>query len=261
MRAQILLCCMVVVLLAQAPLTNADVIRMKQAGLSDTIILKRISDGKNAFDTSANGLVSLKTAGLSDAVIRAMMGLPPTPDAPAPRQPMNSPEITSLKTHAWPVPESYGVFVESDRSLIPLPVWQGPLKPNKKRAVATASGAGFWAKTKNGAHLPGVRANVRADAGVRLAIRQSEARVPSLRLVVLDVAEGEREAVISGRVWSTTSHEENGVPFDLIRLDAELFRMVPRMPLKPGEYGVIDTSTYNQSTATVYAFGVDGSKQ
>lgn len=253
-----------VVLLGQAALTNQDVIRIKQAGLSDPLIVKKIGAGKNNFDLSANGLVELKNAGVSDTVIRAMMGLPPKQEPSAPvsapepeaRAVLESAELSSMKTHVWKTPENYGVFAESGDALIPLPIWQGPLKSNKKRALATASSVAFWAKTKNGAHLPGTQSKLRLDPGVRFAIKMSEARVPNLRLVTMDVADGAREAVVSGRVWSSHSNEENGVPFDLVRLDSELFRMVVREPLKPGEYGIIDLSTYNQSTATVYEFGV-----
>jgi hypothetical protein len=65
-------------------LTNQDVITMASLGLSDDLIIAKIrsvsgSDGLN-FDTSVDGLKSLKEAKVSDAVVKAMINpaLPPT---------------------------------------------------------------------------------------------------------------------------------------------------------------------------------------
>ena len=64
-------------------LTNQDVISMASLGLSDDVIIAKIrsvsgSDGLN-FDTSVDGLKSLKEAKVSDAVVKAMINpaLPP----------------------------------------------------------------------------------------------------------------------------------------------------------------------------------------
>jgi len=65
-------------------LTNQDVISMASLGLSDDVIIAKIrsvsgSDGLN-FDTSVDGLKSLKEAKVSDSVVKAMINpaLPPT---------------------------------------------------------------------------------------------------------------------------------------------------------------------------------------
>jgi hypothetical protein len=65
-------------------LTNQDVISMTSLGLSDDVIIAKLrsvsgSDGLN-FDTSVEGLKSLKDAKVSDAVVKAMINpaLPPT---------------------------------------------------------------------------------------------------------------------------------------------------------------------------------------
>lgn len=54
-------------------LTNEDVAAMTQAQLAETLIVEKIKDSKSAFDVSVKGLVNLKKAGVSDAVIAAMM--------------------------------------------------------------------------------------------------------------------------------------------------------------------------------------------
>lgn len=54
-------------------LDNAAVIRLARAGLSQEIILLKIEQCEARFDTSTDALVELKTAGVADAVIKAMM--------------------------------------------------------------------------------------------------------------------------------------------------------------------------------------------
>jgi hypothetical protein len=58
---------------APAAMTNQEVIRLAKAKLSDDVIISRIKKSKTKFDVSTNGLVALKQAGVSDAVISAMV--------------------------------------------------------------------------------------------------------------------------------------------------------------------------------------------
>ena len=55
------------------PLTNDDVISMKKAGIGDDVIILKISSGPTKFSTEPVDLVALKNAGVSDAVIAAML--------------------------------------------------------------------------------------------------------------------------------------------------------------------------------------------
>lgn len=53
-------------------LTNSDVVKMAKAKLGDGIIIDTIKTSACNFDTGVDGMVKLKTAGVSDAVIQAM---------------------------------------------------------------------------------------------------------------------------------------------------------------------------------------------
>ena len=59
-----------------APMTNRDVIRLAQAKVGDDIIIAKINQSKTGFDLSTDGIVQLKTAGVSEAVLKAMMNAP-----------------------------------------------------------------------------------------------------------------------------------------------------------------------------------------
>lgn len=79
----------------EAPLTNANVIKMTQAGLSSDTILVKVRSSQTAFATDADSLVALARAGVPDAVIRAMVDrqaqlsvAPDRSEATVPKQPL-----------------------------------------------------------------------------------------------------------------------------------------------------------------------------
>jgi hypothetical protein len=62
-------------LVGQGPLTNGDIVKMVQAGVGNAVVVKAIETAPaTAFDTSPDGLIALKTAGVPDAVLTAMIG-------------------------------------------------------------------------------------------------------------------------------------------------------------------------------------------
>jgi hypothetical protein len=75
---------------APAAMTNQDVIRLVKAKLADDAIIAKIKQSKTKFDTSVDGLIALKQAGVSDNLIAVMMnppapaGEPAKPAAPPP---------------------------------------------------------------------------------------------------------------------------------------------------------------------------------
>jgi hypothetical protein len=60
-------------------LTNADLINMVQAKVGDELIIAKIKSSPSNFDTSIDAILKLKAAGVSDAVIRAMVDAAPPP--------------------------------------------------------------------------------------------------------------------------------------------------------------------------------------
>jgi hypothetical protein len=54
-------------------LTEADILKLKSAGLSDELLIQKINSAPAGYDVSTDELLRLKQAGLSDPVIGAMM--------------------------------------------------------------------------------------------------------------------------------------------------------------------------------------------
>jgi len=77
-------------LIAQQSLNNDSVVKLVRAGLSDDLIVSTISASPGSYDTSADGLIALKTAGASDKVVSAVVTKSASP-APAPAVPSPAP--------------------------------------------------------------------------------------------------------------------------------------------------------------------------
>jgi uncharacterized protein DUF4410 len=59
---------------ASRAITNIDIINLARSGLSESIVIETIEQSSETnFDTTPDGLINLKTAGVSDAVISAMI--------------------------------------------------------------------------------------------------------------------------------------------------------------------------------------------
>lgn len=71
------LACIALFLIAAAvaaeTLDNAAIVRLTSAGLSTEIVLLKIEQSDGRFDVSTDALVELKSAGVADTVIKAMM--------------------------------------------------------------------------------------------------------------------------------------------------------------------------------------------
>lgn len=81
--------------LKQQPLTNDSVITLAKAGFDELFILQLIHNSRTNFDTSVQGLVVLKQAGVSEELIRMMAIPPPSP----PAAPAGTAAKPSVKKH------------------------------------------------------------------------------------------------------------------------------------------------------------------
>ena len=102
-------------LVAQQAFNNDSVIKLVKAGLSEDLIISTINGDAGNFDTSAEGLIALKTAGASDKEVAAIVvkASPTAQTAPSPilSQPVQaavaSPVIASSVAPPAPPPEPF----------------------------------------------------------------------------------------------------------------------------------------------------------
>jgi hypothetical protein len=108
--------------LGQQQLNNESVSKLAKAGLSDDLIISTVNAAPGAYDTSADGLINLKSAGLSDRVISAIVLKvsstpipPPPPMASMPAEQPGPHYVATLPvaSTASPAPGKPRVFLQS----------------------------------------------------------------------------------------------------------------------------------------------------
>jgi len=87
-------------LTAQQTMNNDDVIKLVKAGLSDDLIVSTISSQAGKYNTSPEGLIALKNAGVSDKIVSAIVTkgsapAPATASVPAANNPNDPAQIHS----------------------------------------------------------------------------------------------------------------------------------------------------------------------
>lgn len=83
--------------LKQQPLTNENVVTLAKAGFDELFILQLIRSSRTNFDTSVQGLVVLKQAGVSEELIRSMA----MPQSSPPAAPAATTPKTPAKKHGF----------------------------------------------------------------------------------------------------------------------------------------------------------------
>ena len=163
-------------------MNNADVIKMVNAGIETEIVLAAIKgDANRQYDTSADGLIALKTANVPAAVIAAM--LTPTTPAAAPA-PETAPAMAALKQ---------GCYFERDGKLSRANALAAPLIRKSGRAEIPFAGIGgvpFYAWWQ------GPKAELTLSPGQKIVISGWDVRPEVARLNVKD---GKRYATINKR--------------------------------------------------------------
>jgi hypothetical protein len=95
-------------------MTNRDVIRLVKAKIADDIIVAKIKQSKTKFDTSVEGLVALKEAGVSDGLISVIVNASDASSQPAPGGASASP--TAAKPGLLPASNGSKEVVATDES-------------------------------------------------------------------------------------------------------------------------------------------------
>ncbi len=246
-------------LLAAAPpalaqsFTNASVIALHKAGLGDSVIAAKIADQPCGYNVGTEALIELKHAGLSDALITAMVmrcsGAPATSPrpatSPAPAVPLPAatapapgiyladgatphPHLTLLRPAAQASTKLTGngsiLFPHMARLIVPQPAAQV--------ASTTARPVFYFYFTPEGRHVGGF-GEVNTEA----------AQSPAEFSLVHFRRDGGNRQVPIGRtepyVEITGIDPKNTLPFTVEDLGWGTFKVVAGQDLAPGEYGFV----------------------
>lgn len=223
--------------LAQDVLTNDDIVKLVKGGLPEAVIIQKIRTSERKFDTSADGLIALKGAGVPDKVIEAMVA-PAAGTAAAPAPPTDAPAIVHV--------------VGSD---------QKPLKGvlgNVEVSVHPFGGS------RQEVVLPDNRAQYRITGQDPVFLSAN----PDHQWVLVRLKPGKRDRNLpmskSSGWWNYGGHTfRHGVdPKYAINLVTEpgpdgSVRIKAAEPLKPGEYGFVAATRGQINLNEVFDFAID----
>jgi hypothetical protein len=266
-----------------AAMTNASVIRMVKAGLSQEIIATSIrGTADKKFDLSPDGLIALMEAGVPDEVILVMQGLEPPEVAVAadPKAlPAAAPAVAGAAdtrlaggaagegagpaiSAAVVVPGEVlaahepGIYAVVDDRLEPL-----------TQAVSTAGSVGAGSllasgftfglkKAKMKAEIRGARARIRIPAESVFYFYGSAFDPNTFVIAKVEPNKSQRKVVIGeGGLLGVRSglREKDQVAFEASRLQGGIYRV--SATLLPGEYVFIEATDIK--TAKLWDFGVN----
>ena len=229
-------------------MTNSDVVSLMAAGLSDDIIIAKIDSATALdFDTSTDGLKALKSAHVSNAVIRTMvvhqteLKDSPPPAAAATTNLSNNPEDTHPPgIYLYAVSASGHALTELNRATPKQYKSNGVLLSGltygikKAKMVGVLDGANAVVKTSDAS--PVFYLYITEDT---TTFGGSYLTPQAFSLVQLTPKDSTREIVESSdsiRGLKYGIDDQSRHSFDTTRIKAGVYKLTSAHPLAPGEY-------------------------
>ncbi len=240
---------------AQQALNNDSVIKLVKAGLSDDLIVSTINASPAAYDTSTNGLIALKTAGVSDKVVAAIVMKSNAPAA-APAAPAAG-DSAGLPAGI----DDEGVYYKDQSG-----AWTA-LMPE---IVNFKTGGVFKSIVTDGivkgdlnGHISGGHAKVRVTFPVVLAVFLPEGTdITEYQLLRLHENGHSREfrSVTGGVMHVSGGATRDAQDFQPQKIGHRLFQITLQPSLGKGEYGLLPPGAYGSSnlgsSGKIYSFTV-----
>ncbi len=281
---------------ASSAMTNRDVIRLVKAKISDDIIAAKIQQSKTKFDTSVDGLVALKAAGVSDALISVMVnagngssqpastgasalppghkpGSLPASNASKGVVPTNASRAASKSSpEPKPVvinqaPANYGMYIVSDGQLKPLGRIETKVQISKFRSLLKSVVPGPFVRQKVDINLPGAHSTSRYEAlrPTFYAYFPPSRDVSKFKLLQCKITgqNFDQRTLANASIMFSTEQNQDEVLVDIGPTSVrDLYRIFPREDLPSGEFGFVEGNTGSKSASNieildVYDFGID----
>ncbi len=269
----------------EAPLTNNDVVRLLRANFSDEIIESKIRSSKTRFDTSVDGLISLRAAGVSDRLLSIMINpsapavpsasarttsapraaAPPaslpsaTPESQPGSRPSNTPPAASTAPKAGITPtdpaqppQTFGIYLQENGDLKPLGHIQTKVLLSRFHTI-NKSPAPFL-REKVDITIPGAHSNNRYEMPRPgfYAYFPASRDVSKFRLLQAKITgqKLDQRTIANASMLFSTEQNQDEVPCDISPTGVkDLYRITPREDLPSGEFGFVEGNTNPKATA------------
>jgi hypothetical protein len=227
---------------AEKPLDNAEIVKLTKADLGDAVIIAKINGAASVkFATGTDDLVKLKEAGVSKAVIAAML------DRSSAAPPKAKPAAAASGGAAASVS-----LVASDGT-VPLKMVDGEVRTivapfvGMKRFITIAE---FAATVRTKDHKPSVTVATDKDPHkIYWLVKLDQDKKDMTRSMDVE------SPGMWGGVMSSAPDNDFMVKCDIIQEQPGVWKFTPVKDLKPGEYGIYLGK--GEQTADLYDFGID----
>ncbi len=235
------------------PLENQDVIRLTRAGLSEDLIIAKIKSSPTNFDTSTDGIMQLKQAGVKDRVLAIMLdgvGKPATTAVS-----VSNSDAASPKKY----PEELGAFVNQDGKWNALPTEKAEWKTGGGlKAMGRIAALGGTIGVDVDVYVTGPTSSLTATRKAEFLLYVAEGDVPTAyQLVKLTQKKDRREFKISKSGWFSVKNGPGkaAVPFEANKVSVRTYLI--KLELEPGEYCFFKAAgAQTGDSGLVYSFKV-----
>ena len=268
--------------MAQQTINNDSIIRMAKAGISDSLIITTINAQPGQYDTSADGIIALKNAGVSETVIAALLTRTSAPAPPSSPADSVDPLLRGLIGRGGAAstaadaddpssPHEPGIYLVCGSGAAAKMVEVAP------SSLTRSALGGSWA------HIAGSRASARCASGSLTlyfffpsaenggrgsgSVLGDASSADEFALLKLGVRSKNRQLLLALNSFLTwVPHLKDKIPVTVVRLRAGVYKVSPASALAPGEYGIFALQTMIQSPFStpinkvdnqVFDFGVD----
>jgi len=229
-------------LAAQQAMNNDAVIKMVKAGLSDDIIVGSISSQPGQYDTSADGLIALKTAGASDKVVAAMISKASGAAAPA------AAVAPAASNGLPPGIDEIGVYIQ-DKSGNWVALMPEVVNFKTGGVLKSLATNGLVKGDING-HIEGVKAKTTTTLPVVFAVYTPDGTaITEYQLLRLRVNSDSREfrSMTGGVFHSSGGAKRDSVDFQATKLAPRLYQVTVDQSMGKGEYGLLPPGAVSSS--------------
>jgi len=227
-------------LAAQQAMNNDSVIKMIKAGLSEDIIVGSINSQPGQYDTSADGLIALKTAGASDKVVGAMIS-----------------KASGVAPVAAPAAASNGLPPGIDEIGVYMKDTSGNWVALMPEVVNFKTGGVLKSLATNGlvkgdinGHIEGVKAKTTTTLPVVFAVYTPDGTaITEYQLLRLRVNSDSREfrSMTGGVFHSSGGAKRDSVDFQATKLAPRLYQVTVDQSMGKGEYGLLPPGAVSSS--------------
>ena len=228
---------------AQQVMDNAAVLKMKDAGLGDSVIVATVNASPGKYDMSMDNMIALKNAGLSDAVIGAMISRNANPNGPA---------VAGAAPGAPALPDGVdevGVYYKDAKTNKWVEFQPEIVNYKSGGAMKSAFSYGIVKQDKNG-HVPGKSAALGLTHPVEILIYAPEGTAPNeYQLLKLRVNSDNREfrSETGGVFHKSGGAERDRQDFDPKKIGPRLYTATLGPEIKAGEYGILPPGSVSSS--------------